>query len=109
MGTYLLPVVPAVPTFFRRFSDDFTASPFLGAAAPAFPLILRMFWAFGHELLSRMVHAFLCCKLQEAVGGSWIPTPVCSCRDEWGRGTESVCARVGVLSSSLKPSLGVSC
>ena len=71
--------------------------------------LARMFWAFGHELLSRMVHAFLCCKLQEAVGGSWIPTPVCSCRDEWGRGTESVCARVGVLSSSLKPSLGVSC
>ena len=46
---------------FPTFSDDFMASPFLGAAAPAFPLILRMFWTFGHETGAMMVRAFLCC------------------------------------------------
>ena len=95
MGTCLLPVVPAVPTFFRRFSDDFTASPFVGRRA-------RSPYCGGrYGTGARMIRAFRC-TLQGAAGGSGMPTLVCSCRD-MRRGVVQYVREECVLSSSLKP------
>ena len=47
----------------------------------------------GSELLSRINRAFFCRTLQEAAGGSGMPTLVCSCRDMRRGRSCSVCAR----------------
>ena len=93
MGTCLPPVVPAVPTFFRRFHGVPRACPLRArSAGPPRPRF-RSYCGGRIEMLSMMIRAFLCSTSQGAAGGSRMPTLVCSCGDMWRGSSCSVCAR----------------
>ena len=93
MGTCLPPVVPAVPTFFRRFHGVPRACPLRArSAGPPRPRF-RSYCGGRIVMLSMMIRAFLCSTSQGAAGGSRMPTPVCSCGDMWRGSSCSVCPR----------------
>ena len=93
MGTCLPPVVPAVPTFFRRFHGVPRACPLRArSAGPPRPRF-RSYCGRRIELRARIIRACLCCTSQGAAGGSGMPTPVWSCGDMWRGSSCSVCPR----------------
>ena len=90
---WALPPPLALSTIFCRFPADFTvlpaASPFRGAAAPAFPLILRTA-ASNCGLKCESLNEWY--RPQKSAGRFSEYTPVLARRNMWGRGADSVCA-----------------
>ena len=102
-----LPPPLALSTIFRRFSADVAvlpaASPFRGAAAPAFPLILRTA-ASNCGLKCECLNEWY--RPQKSAGRFPEYTSVLARRNMWGRGADSVCARGGVLSRQPRARTG---
>ena len=105
-----LPPPLALSTIFRRFSADVAvlpaASPFRGAATPAFPLILRR--AASNCVLGFFAR-FSVARLRGRQGAPGCPR-LCARAETCGVEASAVSVREGgVLSSGLQPGLGGSC
>ena len=96
---WALPPPLALSTIFCRFPADFTvlpaASPFRGAAAPAFPLILRRAHTSPRFGCRRR---FAPARSRDRQGAPGYPRPCADAGTCGVGGADSVCARGGVLS-----------